>query len=187
MTKPGETDDYALSDHIKAIMEHANNKVIDYCICDTGEIVPEFVRMYNKDGAFPVELDKEKCKEQGIKVIEKEFACIENGVIRHDQVAVADAIIEIVCDDLKFKDMQNNPKYVRMNSKLKEHEEVRKEETKVKAKKKREQIKVNKKAKRMMDNKPKSKFSVKYDERIKSIKTSDKLREEKRQQAENRK
>ena len=74
----GETDDMTLSEHIKSIMEHANNKVIDYCVYDTGEIVPEFVRMYNKDGAFPVEQDIDKCKEQGIKTIPKEFACIED-------------------------------------------------------------------------------------------------------------
>ena len=55
MTKPGETDDFSLSDHIKAIFEHANNKIIDYCIYDTGEVVPEFVRRYNKDGADLVE------------------------------------------------------------------------------------------------------------------------------------
>ena len=40
MTKPGETDDYSLSDHVKAIIEHANNKVIDYCVYDLGDIVP---------------------------------------------------------------------------------------------------------------------------------------------------
>ena len=63
MTKPGETDDFALSDHIKAIFEHANHKVIDYCIYDTGEVVPEFVRRYNKDGADLVEQDISVCRE----------------------------------------------------------------------------------------------------------------------------
>lgn len=63
MTKPGETDDFALSDHIKAIIEHANHKVIDYCIYDTGEVVPEFIRRYNKDGADLVEQDISTCRE----------------------------------------------------------------------------------------------------------------------------
>ena len=152
-----------LSEHIKSIMEHANNKVIDYCVYDTGEIVPEFVRMYNKDGAFPVEQDIDKCKEQGIKTIPKE---------------VADSIIEIICEDLKFKDMQNNPKYVKMNTKLKANNEVRKEKNKQKKHTQKQENKQNKRARRL-DTKPKSKFSTKYNERIKSIKTSDAAREAK--------
>lgn len=186
MTKPGETDDYALSDHVRAIMEHANNKVIDYCVYDIGDIVPEFVRIYNKDGAFPVEQDVDKCKEQGVKAIPKEFAYIEDGAIRHEPVAVADSIIEIICEDLKFKDMQNNPKYVRMNTKLKANNEVRKEKAKAKAKRLKEENKENRKAKRL-DTRPKSKFSTKYNERIRSIKNSDTKREEKRRWIENEK
>lgn len=179
MTKPGETDDFSLSDHVKAIIEHANNKVIDYCVYDIGDIVPEYVRIYNKDGAFPVEQDVDKCKELGVKPIKKEFACIDNGVIRHEPVAVADSIIEIICEDLKFKDMQNNPKYVRMNSKLKANNEERKEKAKEKNKRLKEANKVNKKAKRL-DNRQKSKFSTKYNDRIRSIRNSDTKREEKR-------
>lgn len=185
MTKPGETDDFALSDHVKAIIEHANNKVIDYCVYDIGDIVPEFVRIYNKDGAFPVEQDPAKCKEQGVKAIAKEFAYIEDNTIRHEPVAVADSIIEIICEDLKFKDMQNNPKYVRMNTKLKANNEVRKEKEKEKTKVMKQENKANKKARRL-DDRPKSKFTTKYNERIRSIKNSDTKREEKRRWMEDK-
>ena len=185
MTKPGETDDFALSDHVKAIIEHANNKVIDYCVYDIGDIVPEFVRIYNKDGAFPVEQDVDKCKEQGVKPIPKEFAYIENNTIRHEPVAVADSVIEIICEDLKFKDMQNNPKYVRMNTKLKANNEVRKEKAKEKNKKIKKENKANKKARRL-DDRPKSKFTTKYNERIRSIRNSDTKREEKRRWIEDK-
>ncbi len=177
MTKPGETDDFSLSDHIKAIYEHANNKIIDYCIYDTGEVVPEYVRRYNKDGADLVEQDVQKVRELGIKVIPKDFACIENDAIRHNPISVADSIIELICEDLKFKDMQNNPKYVRMNTRLKENNEKRKEQAKEKNKIKKKQNKINKKARRM-DDRRKSKFSSKYNERIKSIKTSEEKRQE---------
>ncbi len=178
MTKPGETDDFTLSDHIKAIFEHANNKVMDYCIYDTGEVVPEFVRRYNKDGADLVEQDLQACRELGVKLIPKNFSCIENEMVRHNPESVADSIIELICEDLKFKDLQNNPKYVRMNAKLKTNNEKRKKEEKVKNKAKRAQNKVNKKARRMDDRK-RSKFSSKYNERIKSIKTSEEKRQEK--------
>ena len=74
--------------------------------------------------------------------------------------------------------MQNNPQYVKMNTKLKENNEVRKEKTKEKKKTMKQENKQNKKARRL-DTRPKSKFSTKYDERIKSIKESDMAREAK--------
>ncbi len=37
-------DNYILSEHIKAINDHAGKGVIEYCIYDTGEIIPEYVR-----------------------------------------------------------------------------------------------------------------------------------------------
>jgi len=177
MTKPGETDDFTLSDHINAIYEHANNKIIDYCIYDTGEVIPEFVRRYNKDGADLVEQDISKVRELGIKTIPKDFSCIEGDVVRHDPISVADSIIELICEDLKFKDMQNNPKYIRMNKKLKANEEKRKAKTKQKNMNKKIAKKAYKKARRMDDRK-RSKFNTKYNERIKSIKNSEETRQE---------
>ena len=41
MTEPGQTDNFSLSDHIKAIIDHAGKGVIEYCIYDTGELVPD--------------------------------------------------------------------------------------------------------------------------------------------------
>ena len=177
MTKPGETDDFTLSDHINAIYEHANNRIIDYCIYDTGEVVPEFIRKYNKDGADLVEQDIQKVRDLGIKTIPKDFSCIENDTVRHDPTSVADAIIELICEDLKFKDMQNNPKYVRMNKRLQENTRNRRVKTKLKNRNRRLERKTSRKARRMVDRR-KSKFSSKYNERIKSIKNSEETRQE---------
>ena len=55
MTEPGQTDDYSVEDHIKAIIDHCGEGLIDYCIYDTGEVVPEYIKMYNKEGADLVE------------------------------------------------------------------------------------------------------------------------------------
>ena len=74
--------------------------------------------------------------------------------------------------------MQNNPKYVKMDTKLKANNEVRKEKNKQKKHTQKQENKQNKRARRL-DTKPKSKFSTKYNERIKSIKTSDAAREAK--------
>ena len=75
MTKAGETDDFTVSDHIKVLQEHFGKEIIDFCICDSGEITPEFVKKYNLDGAEPVHIDYDKIKSQEV------YFHLESGII----------------------------------------------------------------------------------------------------------
>ena len=118
MTEPGQTDNYSVSDHLNAIIEHCGNGVVDYCIYDTGEIVPEYIKKYNVEGQDLVEQDIEKVK--GIKFLQRNLSMIDEGHIRHDPGLVAASIIELICDDLKYQDMQNDPQYLMLNTKLRE-------------------------------------------------------------------
>lgn len=167
MTDPGQTDDYSLSDHIDAIIEHAGKGIVDYCIYDTGEVVPEFIKMYNLKGAELVEQDIAKAKAKGIKLLKKDLSIVEDGSIRHNPDAIAEAIIEIICDDMKFEDRQNEPEFLRLTSKLKQRKKVVKKENK--AKKLTNKTKEQPKRK----NHKQSKFNKKYQERVKSIQTSE--------------
>ena len=65
MTEPGQTYNYTLSDHIEAINSHGGGNIIDYCIYDTSEIVPEYIRKYNMEGYELVEQDIQKVKNMG--------------------------------------------------------------------------------------------------------------------------
>ena len=165
MTEPGQTDNYSLSDHIKAIQDHAGKGIVDYCIYDTGEIVPEFVRKYNMEGQDLVESDTAKAKEEGIRLIQRNLSYIDGEFIRHNPDAIASSIIELVCEDMKFRDMENDTRYIMMNSKLKNTKKKLKETTQ-----KREK---EPKAKHIVNSGRTSKFAAKYQERIESIKTSD--------------
>ena len=109
MTEPGQTYNYSLTDHIRAIKRHMGEGMIDYCIYDTGEVMPEYIRKYNMQGSELVEQDIQRAKNEGIKLIKRDLATVENGHIRHNPDAIAGAIIELVCEDLKFKDKQNDP------------------------------------------------------------------------------
>lgn len=119
MTEPGQTDAYTLSDHIKAIMDHAGKGVIEYCIYDTGELVPEYIRKYNMQGQDLVEIDASKTKTLGVNLMQREISYIQDTYIRHNPDAIAASIIQLICDDLKFRDMQNDTKYVLLNDRLK--------------------------------------------------------------------
>lgn len=173
MTEQGETDDYTLSDHIKAIMDYVGENVIDYCIYDTGEIVPEYIKKYNLEGQDLVIADVDNVK--GIKFLQRNLSKISDGNIRHDPELVAESIIELICDDLKYQDKQNDPQYLMLNNKLREDKRINKI--------KKQMEKENKKGKKPKEEKKRnSKFSNKYSERIESIKKSDemvKIKEEK--------
>lgn len=159
MTEPGQTDNYSLSDHIKAILDHAGKGVIEYCIYDTGELIPEYIRKYNMQGQELVEVDTAKAKEEGIYLMQREISHIEDDFIRHNPDAIAASIIQLICDDLKFKDMQNDTKYVLLNDRLKNAKKTLKENDK------NDNFRKTKKKKERGE----SKFFQKYKDRIESI------------------
>lgn len=102
MTDEGQTDEYNLSDHIKAITEHLGENIFDYCLADNGNIMPEYIRMYHKKGTDLVNIDKEVVKKQGTKVIQKDFSKIVEGKIRHDSEAIALEIMRLVLADIRY-------------------------------------------------------------------------------------
>lgn len=167
MTEPGQTDEYSVSDHLNAIIEHCGKGIVDYCIYDTGEIVPEFIKRYNLEGQDLVYPDVNKIK--GITFLQRNLSMITNGCIRHDPELVAESIIGLICDDLKYQDKQNDPQYLMLNNKLKEDKRINKI--------KRQMEKDKEKGKRYNKDvhKRNSKFSSKYSERIESIKQSDEM------------
>ena len=171
MTEPGQTDDYSVTDHINAIIEHCSTGLIDYCIYDTGEIVPEFIKKYNLEGQDLVEQDVDKIK--GIKFLQRNLSMISNDMIRHDPSLVAESIIELICDDLKYQDKQNDPQYLMLNTKLREEKRINKIKKKM-AKKEKKQLE-GKAGKREKERKGKSKFSTKYSDRIESIREADRI------------
>ena len=182
MTVPGQTDEYSISDHIDAIVEHCGTGMIDYCIYDTGEVVPEFIKKYNREGADLVEqdIDVAKSKFKGIKFLQRNLSVISDDFVRHDSNLVASSIIELICDDLKYQDKQNDPQYLMMNTKLKADKQINKQKKATeKASKKNKH-----KEKKENANGRKSKFSSKYSERIASIRESDELAKRKKIQME---
>ena len=181
MTEPGQTDDYSIADHINAIIEHCGTGIIDYCIYDTGEIIPEYIKKYNREGQDIVEQDINKIK--GIKFLQRNLSIIKGSLIRHDPSLVAASIIELICDDLKYQDKQGDPQYLMLNNKLREEKRINKIKKKTAKNAQREREgKANKKKKTL---KSKSKFSSKYSDRIESIREADKKAEAKMKQRKN--
>ena len=177
MTEPGLTDNYSVADHVNSIIDHCGEGLIDYCLYDTGEVVPEYIKKYNLDGADLVEQDLKDIKDRRIKFIKENLSIIKDESVRHNANLIADIVIQVICDDLKYMDKQNDPEYMMMNSKLKADKAINKK------KKQTMKDKSNRKKKERDGN---SKFATKYQERIKSIKDTNKNIERKKKTIENR-
>lgn len=181
MTEPGQTDNYSVSDHVSAILDHCGKGIVDYCIYDTGEIVPEFIKKYNSEGQDLVDQATDEVK--GITFLQRNLSMISEGFIRHDPNLVASSIIELICDDLKYQDKQNDPQYMMLNNKLRHDKQIQKRQKQLE-KRNQKQLKNPKQEKQ--EKKNQSKFSSKYSDRIASIKEADEKSKKKMRARENR-
>ncbi len=94
MTQPGETLDYSVSDHLKALVDHVGKGVIDYVLVNTGMPRKEVLKRYETVNAVPVRIDRKKINHMGIVLIEGDLLGAEKGAV-HDTEVLADKIVRI--------------------------------------------------------------------------------------------
>jgi len=93
MTQPGETAGYALEDHLRAIQQHVQQRVIDCVVANRQSISPEIARRYRKQGAEPVIVNIPALQRLGCKVILDDLL-EEHAVIRHDPKRLTRLLLE---------------------------------------------------------------------------------------------
>ncbi|MEG2245868.1 MAG: gluconeogenesis factor YvcK family protein [Paraclostridium sp.] len=98
MTQPGETDNYNVLDHVRAINKHCGENIIDIVITNN-EVLPKPVfDIYNKDGASQVLLDENQkniLNNMGIKAIECNLVEIKSNYIRHDADYISNVVVNL--------------------------------------------------------------------------------------------
>ncbi|SEC39631.1 YvcK family protein [Paenibacillus sp. GP183] len=95
MTQPGETDEYSVSDHLKAIHDHVGHPLFDYVIVNNGEIPPEVQARYAEQGAKAVHLDLDEVARQGYRIIADRLVLFKT-YLRHDAEKLSDHIYQLV-------------------------------------------------------------------------------------------
>jgi uncharacterized cofD-like protein len=74
MTQPGETDGYALSDHIRALRDHVGAEFPDAVVAHQGAIPEEMLCRYRATGAEPVRCDLRDHREfDSVRLISSDF------------------------------------------------------------------------------------------------------------------
>ncbi len=95
MTQPGETDGYSVCDHLRAIIDHAQTKVVDACLANDAQIPVDALGRYEHEHSFPVKLDTDRVKELGVKMIATDLLGVSN-YVRHDPEKLTKALIKLI-------------------------------------------------------------------------------------------
>ena len=93
MTQPGETDNYTVSDHLKAIIKHSGvNKIVDTVLVN--DYLPnQCLDVYKAKNSYPVKIDEDVIRKMGIKVYKKGVIDMNEGkFVRHSPRNLARAI-----------------------------------------------------------------------------------------------
>lgn len=95
MTQPGETDGYSAFDHVDAILNHSDRKLIDICIANTGSVCERIYKRYLSQSSELISLDRDRFISSGIELIEDNLVYIdENEKVRHDYIRLAEIITQ---------------------------------------------------------------------------------------------
>lgn len=95
MNEPGETLGFTLAKHVNEIERYIGKHVLDYCICNNGEITKEMIKDFNQGESTPVTIDLDNIQNRAISIIQEDLVITAPNAILHDNHRVAEIIIEI--------------------------------------------------------------------------------------------
>ncbi|MBL4936289.1 YvcK family protein [Clostridium sp. YIM B02515] len=125
MTQPGETDNFGVEDHIKAICKHCGKDIIDYVVVNVGKVSKELEEKYLGEKSKLVTIDEDKIENMNVKVIEGDFIKVKNGLVRHDSEKLAAILIETIMDKKLLFDRKKIIEYFYLSERLKESKGIK--------------------------------------------------------------
>lgn len=94
MTQSGETEDFRLSDHLRALQNHVGVDFPDYVLCHEGEIPEHVLEPYIRESAVPVVNDIALDSEfAGVEVVARDFYT-GGEIVRHDPDELGQAVLD---------------------------------------------------------------------------------------------
>jgi len=95
MTQPGESDTFAASEHVTAILLNAEARVFDHVMVNTGNPSESALEKYRESGQHVVDADLDRIRASGLRVIAGNFIS-ETDFVRHDPLKVAARLMRLV-------------------------------------------------------------------------------------------
>jgi uncharacterized cofD-like protein len=98
MTEVGETDQYAVSQHIKALIDHAGYGIINTCLVNTNPISEALRKKYQEKQSIPVHVDVKESQRLGVDLVQGDLLDGHQENVRHDPEKLAKQIGRIFLD-----------------------------------------------------------------------------------------
>lgn len=95
MTEPGETDGFALEDHLRVLRQHTGHHLFDYILVNRRALERWHLAPYERQGAQLVCAPPSGAWIDGAQVIAADLVDATGGRIRHDAGALAAAILRL--------------------------------------------------------------------------------------------
>ncbi len=92
MTQPGETQNYSVADHVRAIYEHTRQKLFDSVVINRTPMAARLLRRYAAEGAEPVDPSFDELGKMGVKYVTGDIVQ-QDKVIRHDQLKLTQLLL----------------------------------------------------------------------------------------------
>ena len=93
MTQPGETDNFTVNDHVKAIEKYLGEDNIDVVIATNSKLDKEILDKYaDEEQKDPVVIDYDNIKNESYELLEDDLLTTVDGTIRHDSLKLSSII-----------------------------------------------------------------------------------------------
>jgi len=109
MTQPGETDGYAASAHVRALLHGAGARVCDVAVVND-ELPRKLREAYAEEGQLPVAVDEGELGALGVRIVRANVIS-ETATVRHDSDRLAAVVVGIIDEAV-----QERASYVRFRN-----------------------------------------------------------------------
>jgi uncharacterized cofD-like protein len=93
MTQPGETTDYSVAEHLRAIQTHVKPRIVDYVVANRQKVSVNVAKRYRQEGAAQVKVDAAGLCKLGVQVLLGNLL-EEHNVIRHNSARLARLLLD---------------------------------------------------------------------------------------------
>ena len=95
MTQDGETEGYTAAHHIRALLRHGGEGLFRYVLLNDRPVPDGIAAKYRAENAAPILTDGAELRAMGLTPVFAPVVSWENGLIRHDPAALAEALVTL--------------------------------------------------------------------------------------------
>ena len=114
MTQDGETEGYTAADHLRALLSHSGQKLVDFCLVNSAPIPDYLLERYAVENARPIEVNRAEIEALGVEVAAGAVADLHHKKLaRHDPDKLAQMVLQLMEDHTTRVTESGVTRYVR--------------------------------------------------------------------------